>query len=351
LREGNDSRSRARVDEVLAQFLAAKQEWANGQGDEVATLVEAIADLVLRGGKRLRPILCLWGWRGAGRGDSDEVVTAASSLELLQACALIQDDVMDRSEVRRGGSAVHISLAEAHRRRGRPGDSDRFGAAAAILAGDLCLVWADELLRSSGIPSAGRQRAAAVYDRIREASIVGQYRDVASEGDVTVSVDSLIGIAGTKTATGTTVGPLQLGGALAGALPALQRCYAAFGEPLGVAFQLRDDLLDLYGDPHRTGKPVGTDVGRHQVTVPVAEALARADADQAEELRRLLRPGNGDVRRLAHLVEATGARDRLEARITDLTVAAAAALHAVELPPPVHAALADLATAATVRSG
>lgn len=338
------------MEEVLAQFLAAKQEWANSQDDEVGTLVEAIADLVLRGGKRLRPILCLWGWRGAGRADSDAAVTAASSLELLQACALIQDDVIDCSEVRRGGRAVHVSLAEAHRHRGRPGDSERFGAAAAILAGDLCLVWADELVRGSGIPSAGRQRAAAVYDRIREASIMGQYRDVASGTDVTVSVDSLLGIAGTKTASGTTVGPLQFGGALAGDLPALQRCYAAFGEPLGVAFQLRDDLLDLYGDPHRTGKPVGTDVAHQQVTVPVAEALAQADDDQAEELRRLLRPGDGDVGRLAHLVEATGARDRVEALITDLTAAAAAALHAVDLPPAVHAALADLATAATVRS-
>jgi geranylgeranyl diphosphate synthase type I len=249
---------------------------------DCAPLVEVVADFV-RAGKRLRPAFCYWGWRGAGGPDCEPIVAAAATLELFQAAALIHDDLMDDSDTRRGMPSVHRRFAMLHRGSGWVGEPRRFGLAGAVLTGDLCLVWCDQMLTDSGLDLDRLARGRPAFDRMRTELMAGQYLDMREQ--------ALAGQAGAverarrvimfKSAKYTVEEPLLLGGALAGAPPSLLADYSAFGLPLGEAFQLRDDLLGVFGDPEQTGKPAGDDLREGKRTVLVASALERATPVQA----------------------------------------------------------------------
>src|SRR6185369_8207500 len=143
----------------------------------MAYVAEALGDLV-SGGKRLRPAFCYWGWRGAGGADDEAAVRAATSLELLHACAIVHDDVMDASDTRRGSPATHRRFASLHRQDRWLGSPEQFGVGAAILVGDLCLSWADELLFDSGLPPEALLAAKPVFDEMRSELMAGQYLDL-----------------------------------------------------------------------------------------------------------------------------------------------------------------------------
>ena len=164
------------------------------------------------GGKRLRPAFAYWGYRGAGGVDSDEVVTAVSALELVQASALIHDDVMDASDTRRGEPAVHRRFATMHARRGWEGDGEAFGAGSAILLGDLCLAWSDELLLTSGVDQATLLRARPVFDLMRTEVIAGQYLDVHAQATADSSLQRASTVARFKSAKYTVERPLAARG-------------------------------------------------------------------------------------------------------------------------------------------
>ena len=158
---------RARVDKALQEFLGTALPPLAAVADDLGPVAEATESFVLDGGKRLRPSFCYWGYRAAGADDDERIVTAAASLELLQACALVHDDVIDRSDTRRGAPSVHRRFAAMHRAAGWHGDPEAFGEAAAILLGDLALIWADSMLASSGFDASVLQRAAPVWDAMR----------------------------------------------------------------------------------------------------------------------------------------------------------------------------------------
>ena len=180
-------------------------------------VAEAIEAFVLGGGKRLRPAFAYWGFRGAGGVDGDQVVTALAALEFVQASALIHDDLMDRSDTRRGEPAVHRRFATRHRAAGWGGDPDGFGDSAAILLGDLCLVWSDELLHSAGLDLRAVARARPVFDEMRTEVTVGQYLDVLTQATGDTSVERASKVARYKSAKYTVERPLLLGAALADA--------------------------------------------------------------------------------------------------------------------------------------
>ena len=179
---------RHRVDKVLGDVLARQAAVLDEVGDDLSPLMEALTDL-LRGGKRLRPAFCYWGWRGAGGADIDEIETVAAALELFQAAALIHDDVMDGSETRRGRPAVHRRVAALHRSRAWFGDPEAFGVAGAILAGDLCLSWCDEMYAGSGLPAQDLLRGRGVFDRMRTELMCGQYLDMLESAQTSTSVE------------------------------------------------------------------------------------------------------------------------------------------------------------------
>ncbi len=179
---------RARVEKTLDEFLAVQAPRLHGISEDLGPLLDSVMTL-LSGGKRLRPAFAYWGWRGAGGADSDQAVRAAASLELLQACALIHDDVMDRSDTRRGQPAAHRGFASLHRGHGWLGSSDDFGTGSAILLGDLCLAWSDELLFDSGLPAEVLLGAKPVFDLMRTELMAGQYLDLLEQALGGGSVD------------------------------------------------------------------------------------------------------------------------------------------------------------------
>lgn len=325
---------RSRVDDVLGRFLGARLE-ETGPGGAELEFVSGIADLVSRGGKRLRAALCVLGWVGAGGAVDDAIVRGGASLELLHACALIHDDVMDRSATRRGGVALHRGFAARHARDSWHGDSEQFGIGAAIAAGDLCLVWADRLLRESGLPAAAVERGRPVYDAMRAETIRGQYLDLVAQARGSFDVDDALTVARTKTAACTTTGPLCFGGALAGADGRLIVAYEAYGVALGLAFQLRDDQLGAFADPAVTGKPSGDDLRDGKCTVLLAEAYQRLDSAGRGRLRALVGRGTSDaVAELRELLDDSGARDAVEERIAMLGKQAIEALDAAAFAVP-----------------
>src|SRR3954452_16447157 len=166
---------RDRVGKALAAFLSGQAPRLDAISETLGPLQDAVADYLLGAGKRLRPAFCYWGWRGAGGADTDQIVAAASSLELLHACALIHDDVMDGSDTRRGRPSVHRRFGTLHRGEGWHGDPELFGTSAAILLGDLCLIWADVMLNPSGLPAQVLVRGQPVYDAMRVELMAGQY--------------------------------------------------------------------------------------------------------------------------------------------------------------------------------
>lgn len=320
---------------------------------DLAPMTEALAAL-LSSGKRLRPTFCYWGWRASGGpADSDAIVSAAAGLELLQACALIHDDVMDGSDLRRGLPAVHRRVAALHREQGWTGSADRFGEGAAILLGDLCLAWTDEALFSSGMPVEALLRAKPVLDAMRTEVMAGQYLDLVEQARAGGTADSVAQVMRFKSAKYTVERPLQLGGALAGAPPALQQTFSSYGLALGEAFQLRDDVLGVFGDPARTGKPAGDDLREGKRTLLVVLAQQAASDGQRKQLAALhgnpALDGEG-VAELRDILRDTGAADAVEQRIDVLTRQARQAVADSAISEPAREVLDLLALAATARS-
>jgi geranylgeranyl diphosphate synthase, type I len=273
-----------RVESALADFLARQATLIVDIDEALGDYADAVRAFVMEGGKRVRPSFAYWGARGAGLADSDELVRCVSSLELLQASALMHDDLIDDSDTRRGAPSMHRHFAGLHRARGWSGSSADFGAAAAILLGDLCLAWSDELFSSAGMPVAAVAAARRDFDLMRTEVSAGQYLDVLAEARRDVSEGTASKVARYKSAKYTIERPLLIGASLAGAPQRLRERYSAFGMPLGEAFQLRDDLLGVFGDPGQTGKPAGDDLREGKHTFLIARAWAAADEAQRKEI-------------------------------------------------------------------
>ena len=244
----------------------------------------------MAGGKRFRAAFCHWGYRAVEPDpvDPTALLRACAAFELLHASALAHDDLMDASDTRRGRPATHRGFAAEHRDAGWRGDPEQYGAAGAILLGDLLLGWADELVRRCGLPWDRVDPALDLFDRCRSEVIAGQFLDVSVQARGHADVETAMTVLRYKSAKYSIERPLHVGAALAGAGPEILAALSAFGLPLGEAFQLRDDLLGVFGDPATTGKPAGDDLVEGKRTVLVALALDAAPADDAALLDRSL---------------------------------------------------------------
>jgi len=345
---------RQRIQKSLAEFLAMQVDGLDAIGDELTPVGQALQEFVLDGGKRVRPAFCYWGWCGAGGSDTDEIVTAASALELVHAGALIHDDVMDASDTRRSQPAIHKRFEQLHRDSGWRGDPASFGTSAAILLGDLCLIWADQMLLSSGLPGEALVRGRPTFDLMQSEVMAGQYLDVLEQARGTGSVEAALRVARYKTAKYTIERPLQLGAELAGAGRAVITAYTAYGVPLGEAFQLRDDILGVFGDPAETGKPAGDDLREGKRTVLAAMVGERADAAEAAVLDRCIGDADLDERgvdAVREIIERTGVLVDVERMVAERADQAVAALDAAQLDATAVQALTGLARAATSRRG
>ncbi|MFJ7907817.1 polyprenyl synthetase family protein [Kitasatospora sp. NPDC096204] len=352
---------RTRVNAALAAFMDGQSVLLDKISPQLAPAADALRDFLLDGGKRLRPAFCYWGWRGAGGpaggATGEAIANAAAALELLQASALVHDDLMDRSDTRRGLPSVHRRFEALHRDNGWRGDREQYGTSAAVLLGDLLLIWCDELFLRSGLEPAAVLAAKPVFDLMRTEVMLGQYLDVLEPvaGDSTDegALDRAQTVLHYKSAKYTIERPLQVGALLAGAGPELVEAYGAFGLPLGEAFQLRDDLLGVFGDPAVTGKPAGDDLREGKRTLLVAHAMRGLSAADARHLdERLGAPDLAapEVAELRALVARSGAPELVERRIEELMRQSLAALEAAPLADGrARTVLLALAEAATVR--
>jgi geranylgeranyl diphosphate synthase type I len=329
----------ARVEDRVTRLLDDETERWGSIDRELLHPLEALRSLVMAGGKRLRPVFCHWGFVGAG-GDPEDprIIDAGAAFELLQAFALIHDDVMDGSATRRGAPAVHRRFSDRHDGEAWAGESRRFGEGVAILVGDVALVYSDLLLPSD------TPEVLALWHELRVELNIGQYLDLS--GTATGGVDRVGArrIARLKSGRYTIERPLQIG-ALLGRRPDLATALSQYGDPLGEAFQLRDDVLGVFGLETRTGKPVGDDLREGKPTLMLAVAHERADEAQRGLLARVGDP-ELDAQAVADiqaLFVATGALDVAEAEIAALAGRAVAALPAIPLPPHADLALRDLA--------
>ncbi|CAG7572925.1 geranylgeranyl diphosphate synthase type I [Barrientosiimonas humi] len=352
-------RLRTRVQTSIDAQLKAQQQVLAPIGTAAEPLLQAAADL-LRGGKRLRAAFFYWGYRAAGGADSDALVTAASSMEMFQAGALVHDDVMDDSDTRRGQPSVHRRLGRLHADRSWLGDTDRFGAAGAVLVGDLCLTWTDELYATSGLPAEELARGRGEFDAMRAQLMAGQFLDVleAALGWDDAPTDERIArarhVARVKSARYTVEQPLLIGAACAGGDEALLDDLARYGRALGEAFQLRDDLLGVFGDPAATGKPAGDDLREGKRTVLMAytlDALDDADTERFEALLGDADLADDDLAWMRDTITGSGAVERVERLIDELVDVAAAALRSADIvDDQARTVLGELVTLTTERN-
>ncbi len=321
---------RRKVDGRLEAVLAdAEQDTARRAKDAAATVAQ-VRDLTMRGGKRLRPAMllaaveCVCDWRA----QSSAVVDLSCGIELLQTYLLIHDDWMDGDDVRRGGPTVHVSLAK------RYGDA-HLGASAAILAGDFASALAQDLAFSQNITRERLYDVARAFIAMQREVVVGQTLDVLNSPDIEAIHDL-------KTGSYTVRGPIALGHALAGGSVEQWAALESFANPLGVAFQLRDDLIGAFGDEKDTGKSAASDLRQAKMSAPVRWALERLPEAKQSELRSVL--GTDNYVRAQELIIESGAREGIEARISVLKQQALSALEAPVLRREGAKLLARLAT-------
>lgn len=330
-----------RVGDRLAEILDTERQRWQELDPALEAPVMALSRLVLSGGKRLRAAFCHWSFVGAG-GDADDplALDACAAFEFLQAFALIHDDVMDGSPTRRGVPAIHTEFADLHAASGWRGEPRRFGEGVAILAGDVAHVYADRLMTPA--PAA----ALEVWHELRIELNVGQYLDIEGTARAATDLTTARRISRYKSGKYTIERPLHLGAALRDRLTELEPALAAYGLPLGEAFQLRDDLLGVYGEAELTGKPVGDDLREGKPTPLLAVASERADPDQLAILATVGSPDldAGQISAIQQVIDATGARAESESRIAALTSEAAGRIAEAPLEPAAIAALQDLAT-------
>ncbi|MCQ9132295.1 polyprenyl synthetase family protein [Streptomyces hilarionis] len=314
-------------------------------------LAERVAAFTLEGGKRMRSRFVWWALRACGGGpaEAEAALRVGAALELIQTCALVHDDVMDGSPLRRGRPVLHADVAAQYAGAVSHDGGRRFGEAAAILAGDLALAWADDTVAALEVDADAGRRVRDLWSSMRTEMVAGQYLDLQGQVTSSASLARAVRAACLKSALYSVERPLALGAALAGADSARTAALCSAGRCVGIAFQLRDDLTDVFGDPSRTGKPTGGDIRAGKPTYLAAVARARAEA--AGDRRALAVLGRslgradlpdsrlGEVR---DVLVATGARDVVEAKIDRLVAQGMRHLDSVPLEPQARRRLREL---------
>lgn len=365
----------AAISDAITEFLTTQNEVLGGLGTELEPVHRVAADLTA-GGKRFRPAFCFWGYVAAAGDPGDlqpSLTKASASLDLLHVSALVHDDVMDSSDLRRGQPAAHRRFERLHADLGWVGDPTSFGRAGAILLGDLLLMWSMQMLHRAGLPLNVLERGLPIIELMRTEVLGGQFLDVVAQARdhgsylpgpdegadsartarLAQALDEAARVVEYKSARYTVRRPLQFGAALGGADDELLATLGSFGSPVGRAFQYRDDLLGVFGDSSVTGKPTGDDLREGKRTVLIAQALAGSDRAGRELLESQL--GNKDldsdgVARLQQVIADSGAREAVEKMIDHDHSEALAVLAEAPVTDAGRSALAALAEAAVRRA-
>ncbi|MFE9251692.1 polyprenyl synthetase family protein [Streptomyces sp. NPDC007088] len=338
---------KARVDEVLQRFVAEEAGLLTLVDPALGPVADQVEEAAASG-KRLRAAFCYWGWRAVGQPDSAALLRAAASMELVHAAAVVHDDLIDDSALRHGRPTAHVALRGAVTHHPQPAVAAR---ALAMLAGDLLMSLAGQLFVSSGLPAAYLGRARPLWAALARELIAGECLEILHTGAAPDTAASLK-VVRYKTAKYTVEQPLLIGAVLGGADRRACEGFTAYGLPLGEAFQLRDDLLGLFGDRELTGKADGDDLRGRRPTALLAETWRLAGESERARLDSLLgrRDPDGDhLAAVREVMRRVKAPERVEDMIADRVAEALRALDELRLPAPAAAALTALASSAAVR--
>ena len=344
---------RSAVEEELSIFLNRESAYLNSISSDLSPVSDSLTSFLLDSGKRLRPLFAYAGFAAAGGGLEKSVTRAMAALELLQACALIHDDLMDGSDTRRGKPSIHRHFESVHVQEQLDGFAPQYGLSAAVLLGDLALVWSDQMLNTAGLTTEQYARVMPFYNEMRVELMAGQFLDIHEQTQKDTSVDRSMKIARYKSGKYTIERPLHLGAAMTSSSKDVTDALSAYGLPLGEAFQLRDDLLGVFGDPSVTGKPAGDDLREGKRTVLIAMTNERQSDAQREIARKYFGKPHIDaagVAILQEIIESTGDRVELEATIDRLTEESLTAAQSQVFTDDGKALLVELANIATKRS-
>ena len=342
------------VEIELANFISQKARFLEAISSDLIPVSQALSSFLLDSGKRLRPLFAYSGYLSTGADITPAVIKAIASLELVQACALIHDDLMDSSDTRRGKPSIHRHFESMHVQEELEGFAPAYGMAAAVLLGDLALVWSNQMLNESGLSTRAFNRTLPIYDEMRVELMAGQFLDILEQAQKSTDLDRSIKVARYKSGKYTIERPLHIGALLSEKqTPELLSVLSDYGLPLGEAFQYRDDLLGVFGDSSITGKPVGDDLQEGKRTVLIALTdLASTDV-MREESRKYFGSPNLDSDGIAILQEiiiSSGAKEKLESMIEQLTEQALRASESELIDEKAHPLLLELAKIATKRS-
>ena len=337
------------VDVALRGALADELEDMRSATPDASVLVEELIRTVSAGGKRIRPAFCYWGYRAGGGDRPEALAQVGAAIELLHTSALIHDDVVDGSKLRRGEPTAFRRLAS-HARTGH----ERFGRSAAILAGDLAAALSDGLFAAAPFPPERVLVASEHFNRARVDAIRGEYLDVLAASTGTIAEEQARRVGALKAGSYTVVGPLLIGAALADAGDAVASALRGYGEPIGEAFQLRDDVLGTFGDPDVTGKDPDDDLREGKQTLLVVNARRLADPAGRRALADAIGRSDLSAARAARardvIVESGALRETL-ATIDRLERQARSAIEGAPVDEAVRAALASLASLVALREG
>ena len=344
---------RSAVEEELSIFLNRESAYLNSISSDLSPVSDSLTSFLLDSGKRLRPLFAYAGFVAAGGNLEKSAIRTMAALELLQACALIHDDLMDGSDTRRGKPSIHRHFESVHVQEQLDGFAPQYGLSAAVLLGDLALVWSDQMLNTAGLTTEQFARVLPFYNEMRVELMAGQFLDIHEQTQKDTSVERSMKIARYKSGKYTIERPLHLGAAMTSSSKEVTDALSAYGLPLGEAFQLRDDLLGVFGDPSVTGKPAGDDLREGKRTVLIAMTHERQSPAQLEICKKYFGKPDIDAEGVAilqEIIESTGARAELEATIERLTDEALTAAQSNAFTDDGKALLIELANIATKRS-
>ena len=342
------------VEIELSKFLREQTAFLQAISGDLSPVSTALSSFLLDSGKRLRPLFAYSGYLSTGAEISAPDIKAIASLELLQACALIHDDLMDGSDTRRGKPSIHRHFESIHVQDELEGFAPAYGLAAAVLLGDLALVWSSQMLNEAGLTQQQLHDVSPIHDEMRVELMAGQFLDIHEQTQKTTDLQRSIKIARYKSGKYTIERPLHIGLALSGRQsPELIAALSAYGLPLGEAFQYRDDLLGVFGEPNDTGKPSGDDLREGKRTV----LIALTDLESSDSMRQEIKKYFGDpdldadgVSIVQEIITSSGARQKLESMIDQLTEEALRAADNELISEQADSLLRELAKIATKRS-
>ena len=334
----------------LSQFVDRENEYLHAIGSELIPVAAALKNFLIDSGKRFRPLFAAAGFVGSGGVLDQASINAVSSIELVHVCALIHDDLMDGSDTRRGAPSIHKLFEKIHHDEKLTGSSTQFGLASAILLGDLALVWASKALHESGVDPQSLLRALPLYDEMRVELMAGQYLDVYEQALASESIERSLKVARYKSGKYSIERPHHFGASLA--TGSNLDIYTSYGIPLGEAFQLRDDLLGVFGNPDQTGKPAGDDLREGKRTVLIASTLERSNAEAKNRINFLLGKSDlssAEIEELRGIITSSGAAKFVEDLIDQLTEQSLRALDTEAITPDAKAFLIHMSDVATRR--